>query len=223
MDLSVFQRTIVNEEGATLPAAQIDVFLAGTATRPDLFSDAAGTTPITNPFNADVNGFAQFYVEFGNYDVTANLGGSTATWDDVLIGRTPLAYNDDTASYIDNTLVSGAIIEKGSNANGRYLKYADGTLVYIIDDITMLFSSVDRLNTTVTFPIANVGVDSFSGGFSIGSADRTDIDITKVNSVAKGGTILTTSHVFYVYCSDASFIATSVLRNITMTIYARWK
>ena len=124
MDLSVFQRTIVNEEGATLPAAQIDVFLAGTATRPDLFSDAAGTTPITNPFNADVNGFAQFYVEFGNYDVTANLGGSTATWDDVLIGRTPLAYNDDTASYIDNTLVSGAIIEKGSNANGRYLKYA---------------------------------------------------------------------------------------------------
>ena len=42
MDLNVFQRTIVDETGDTLPSAQIDVYLADTTTRPDLFSDKEG-------------------------------------------------------------------------------------------------------------------------------------------------------------------------------------
>lgn len=40
-----------------------------------------------------------------------------------------LAYDVDTSSYIANTLASGAIIERGSNANGEYVKFADGTLI----------------------------------------------------------------------------------------------
>ena len=40
-----------------------------------------------------------------------------------------LAYDNNTSSYIPNTLASGAIIERGSNANGEYIKYADGTLI----------------------------------------------------------------------------------------------
>lgn len=39
------------------------------------------------------------------------------------------AYHNDTSTFIANTLASGAIIEIGSNANGSYTKYADGTLV----------------------------------------------------------------------------------------------
>jgi hypothetical protein len=42
---------------------------------------------------------------------------------------TGLAYDNDTTSFIPNTLPSGAIIENGSNANDAYTKYADGTLV----------------------------------------------------------------------------------------------
>lgn len=103
MDLSVFQRTIVDETGDTLPSAQIDVYLADTTTRPDLFSDKEGTTPITNPFNADVNGFAQFYTVDGYYDVEANLGGSSATWNDVKIGR-PLDNIIGAVGNINNTL-----------------------------------------------------------------------------------------------------------------------
>lgn len=43
--------------------------------------------------------------------------------------KSELAYNVNTSSYISNTLASGAIIERGSNANGEYIKYADGTLI----------------------------------------------------------------------------------------------
>ena len=41
----------------------------------------------------------------------------------------PFAYDDDTTAFIANTLASGAIIEQGSNANGRYIKYADGSAI----------------------------------------------------------------------------------------------
>ncbi|MCT7637083.1 hypothetical protein [Aliarcobacter butzleri] len=40
-----------------------------------------------------------------------------------------IAYNLNTSSFIPNTLSSGAIIERGSNANGEYIKFADGTLI----------------------------------------------------------------------------------------------
>ena len=43
--------------------------------------------------------------------------------------KSELAYNVNTSSYIPNTLASGAIIERGSNANGEYVKYADGTMI----------------------------------------------------------------------------------------------
>lgn len=48
---------------------------------------------------------------------------------DLKQSKSELAYNVDTSSYIPNTLASGAIIERGSNANGEYIKFADGTLI----------------------------------------------------------------------------------------------
>ena len=46
-----------------------------------------------------------------------------------VVSQGELAYDVDTSSYIPNTLASGAIIERGSNANGEYVKFADGTLI----------------------------------------------------------------------------------------------
>lgn len=48
---------------------------------------------------------------------------------DAKTNKSEIAYDDNTTSFIPNTLVSGAIIEKGSNANGEYVKFADGTLI----------------------------------------------------------------------------------------------
>ena len=43
--------------------------------------------------------------------------------------KSEIAYNDDTSSFIANTIASGAVIERGSNANGEYVKFADGTMI----------------------------------------------------------------------------------------------
>lgn len=53
--------------------------------------------------------------------------------------KSELAYDVSTSSYIPNTLVSGAIIERGVNANGEYVKYADGTMI-----CTSSFSATDQ-------------------------------------------------------------------------------
>lgn len=49
---------------------------------------------------------------------------------------------------------TGAIIERGSNANGEYVKYADGTLICSRDGLTMnTYDSITKgLNIDVTFP-----------------------------------------------------------------------
>lgn len=61
-----------------------------------------------------------------------------------------IAYDDDTLSFITNTLSSGGIIETGSNANGEYVKFIDGTMICLLQDTS--------LSTTVS------GSRSFGGG-----------------------------------------------------------
>ena len=85
MSLSVWQRNIVTEAGDVIPDAEIEVFDAGSSSKPDLFSDPDGDSSLTNPFNADTNGFARFYVSGGRYDVSVN---GTVLWEDVALGTT---------------------------------------------------------------------------------------------------------------------------------------
>lgn len=60
---------------------------------------------------------------------TANTQAVNKAYVDTKQSKSELAYNVNTSSYIPNTLASGAIIERGSNANGEYVKYADGTMI----------------------------------------------------------------------------------------------
>ena len=85
MSLSVWQRNIVTESGDVIPDAEIEVFDAGSSSKPDLFSDPDGNSSITNPFNADSNGFARFYVAGGRYDIAVN---GAVLWEDVALGTT---------------------------------------------------------------------------------------------------------------------------------------
>lgn len=83
-----------------------------------------------------------------------------------LISDNTTAYNNDTSSFIANTLASGSIIERGSNANGEYVKFADGTLICMGNTVSVshttsaanLYGSTSGTSyyaqTTFTFPIA---------------------------------------------------------------------
>lgn len=47
---------------------------------------------------------------------------------------------------------TGAIIERGSNANGEYVRFADGTQLCWLTSLTLTFSAATVLSGTWTFP-----------------------------------------------------------------------
>lgn len=74
----------VNTNGASstttvqqsLPSCTITVYLTGTVTLATLYSNAAGTTPLANPFTADATGYYFYYTTPGRYD--ERFSGGTA-------------------------------------------------------------------------------------------------------------------------------------------------
>ena len=47
---------------------------------------------------------------------------------------------------------SGGIVESGSNSNGHYIKYADGTMVCHRNDLILPYHSTTGLRAVATFP-----------------------------------------------------------------------
>ncbi len=88
MALARWQRSIVDGLGNIQAGASIAVRdrNVGNALA-TIYSDRAGTTPISNPFTADSNGFAAFYAPGSAYQITATLGAFTIIWDYVGIGN----------------------------------------------------------------------------------------------------------------------------------------
>lgn len=87
MALARHQFTVVDASGNIVPSASVEVRSESSGLLAQLYSDRAGTTPIGNPFNADANGFASFYVAGGAYKIEASAGSSSlAPWRYVGIG-----------------------------------------------------------------------------------------------------------------------------------------
>ena len=66
---------------------------------------------------------------------------------------------------------TGAIIERGSNANGEFVKYADGTMVAWNTDVTgaeVIINEADG-NVFVSSPIAYTPASEFSGFYYVTS------------------------------------------------------
>ncbi len=52
---------------------------------------------------------------------------------------------------------TGAVIERGSNANGEYVKFADGTVICWASGKTLTYKNDSVLSITWTFPVQTVG------------------------------------------------------------------
>lgn len=92
MPYNVWQRNVVDESGNVIPLAEIEIFHAGESTKPVIYSSDAGAS-LTNPFDADIAGFAQFYTISGFYDIAIN---GTVLWENIQIG----AGEYDTAAQL---------------------------------------------------------------------------------------------------------------------------
>jgi hypothetical protein len=80
---------------------------------------------------------------------------------------------------------TGAIIESGSNANGEFVKYADGTMICYRQSLVLNFVNTGRCSQTWTFPTAFVGnAPATFVQFSVFSAapNDTDLGTTKAES-----------------------------------------
>ena len=90
MSLPIFQRTIVDSSGNIQPGASVAVRNETTGDLVTIYADREGGTAKANPFLAASEGFATFYVEPGEYQVTATTPAGTITWSHVDIGDTAL-------------------------------------------------------------------------------------------------------------------------------------
>ena len=89
---------------------------------------------------------------------------------DLKQSKSELAYDVNTSSYIPNTLSSGAIIERGSNTNGEYIKFADGTLI-----CTHTFTSPETGSYVWTYPL--LPISPIVKAFIVGNSDAPDSTI----------------------------------------------
>ena len=116
MTLAVFQTTVQNAAGDAIPSAQVTVRLGSSSgALANLFIDNAGATPITNPFNADTNGFARFFATPGVYWISITGGGSTQVLERVVLAGTAATANT-TTSTTDTTL--GRVMLVGDYGHG---------------------------------------------------------------------------------------------------------
>lgn len=87
---------------------------------------------------------------------------SKTTWENLPSTNTPV--NATNLNKIENELASLDVIEKGSNANGNYIKYANGLMicynnVNLTVDITNSYEGEYYANTgDITFPVSFVTV-----------------------------------------------------------------
>ena len=87
MTMARWQSTIVDTQGNIVPNATITIRNEATGALAAPKSNRAGTTPKTNPFSADGNGFAFAYLAGGAYRITATSGEFQAEWRHVAVGR----------------------------------------------------------------------------------------------------------------------------------------
>jgi len=196
MTSPVWQATVTDDTGDVLPGAQIDVVIESTGTDATLFSNRAGTTSLSNPFFADSEGFAQFYTDPGAYRITATAsgGGTTRTWRYVSLfdfdanvgtaaGEVPLNSSlvpKSGGTFTGNITVPGIsstampevggdpIVESGSNTDGEWMRWADGTQI-----CTGRVPS-GAATGTVTYAIAFSGKPKNPGGVNSNANTVTD-------------------------------------------------
>ncbi len=137
------------EDGALVPGATVDVFVAGTQTRAALFADSLGNVPLMNPVLADKNAQVFFYSAVTRIDILIHRGGYVGPLmrdvvvtdpDDVLaltnglfrtiaqgLAKTvsgqifQVISPDDEAAYAVYENVGGVAVDTGKRIPARYL------------------------------------------------------------------------------------------------------
>lgn len=85
MALGVWQNIIRDTLGRAVTGAQVTVLDSATQAPRSLFGNRDSGDAMTNPFNADSNGFARFYSANGRVDIQIVAGGRTQLLEHVVL------------------------------------------------------------------------------------------------------------------------------------------
>lgn len=195
MSRGVWQATIADELGNVLAGASVTV-RNQSGVLVALYNAAIGGSALSNPLFSDAEGFVRFYTDSGLVNIVATSNGDTRSWLQVVIAGTAAVADSVGTVSQSGGVPTGAIIERGSNANGEYVKFADGTLI-----CTGVISLNDNLGSTVNgWYRLNQNASSFASIF---------ITIPRINfSVANAGTT-----------GSYSIVASDTSNNPTTTSY----
>lgn len=152
MALVRWQRTVVDQHGEIQPFAELEVVDEVSQASAAIYRDRNGDSQISGDAVADDQGFVYFYAEAGRYRIRSS--DLDIDWRDVALlspGEEPdevrtnsqnddrfaqLAGGDD-ADFDNMPMVGGDyIVESGSNSNGKWTKWSDGTMVCRKNDLT---------------------------------------------------------------------------------------
>lgn len=174
MTLYRWQSPVQDEDGNVMPGATVEVRSEATGLLATLFSDKAGAVPLANPFAADSNGLAGFYVAAGFYRMEATSGLLIAEARDINLGAMNAglydpgavesdAFNaanhafDPMGTGLTSTTTQTALAElAGAKEDvGRYSAIRDITLTtdtLALTDRGKLIRSTNGSATTITVP-----------------------------------------------------------------------
>ena len=169
----------------------------------DINSYAAKTTPV----DAD---------EFVGADSADTFSLKKFTWANIKATlEAKLIWAADTTSYKNSNLNGGAIVEYGSNANGKYTKFADGTLININPLIASDSSNSATKTIDITFASSFIDTNyaltpsslNLAGGFLFSESEQ----LSK-----------TTSSITQRFVATGEIGTTAVL-NISYIAIGRWE
>ena len=163
--LTRWQSTIVDAQGNIQPFAILTILNEETQAPAQIYASESESQPLpAGTVVADESGYAYFYARGGRYRIQSNdlnidwrhvpLGDLQAMDSDQIAGE--LGLGTAATADIVGTMENGAIIERGSNENGEYVRFADGTQI--------CFHSFSEVNRHVNTPY---------GALFMQSVDRT--------------------------------------------------
>jgi hypothetical protein len=242
-NLSAFARTLLDDANAAafyqtlgeVPSAQLPARLRPTtvaATNLDLLVEngfySVGATATNIPEGgqgtvivANVGGtsvVSQMYIRGSNGNVwTRTLqAGAWSSWDR-LVG-----YENIVGSVTQSGgAPTGAIIERGSNANGEYVRFADGTQI-ITRSGDFVFNDTVTLRCPWTFPVVfSADPILFMAGQAAG-ANYINISPADLSGYLRYGGGNASNTVYITRCTGAAWAAGAAMNNVRLCGIGRW-
>lgn len=161
MTLYRWQASITDEAGNVMPGATVTVRNEVSGLLPTLYVDNAGATPLANPFTADANGAAEFYVAAGFYEITATLGLLIAEAQDANIGAMNASVHNPRGIEADAYLASSQTFDPtgtGLSSTDAQTALAEAAALIADREVLGRYSAIrDITGTTDTLVLADRG------------------------------------------------------------------